>query len=515
MSYTVEQKINGRIYLYKVDSYWDKKKKQPRQKRTYIGPKHPKKTAYIKQIGSTITQKGYGNIFLLNYLVKKIGLDSILEECFAEDATQLISIAMYEIIKGTPLYLFPYWVEEHYLPKTKNMDSSALSKFCDRIGRSQDKRMSFQQKWINHLQPVEALFYDITSISSYSTKIECVEWGYNRDGENLARLNLGVVFCNKTSLPVFYNIFPGSIVDVTTLKNCVIYLKSYGLREFLFVLDRGFFSSANILELTKTDAVTFIQPLPFSLKKVAQLIKTNKKQLHQLENIFGFKNELLSHTISKIAFEDQYYDAHIFFNEKAQLDQKQTLLKSLIDIEKRMIKNKTFTSLKQSIEFKENNIPKKYKTCFKWNKTTGLIERNFRIIKQKLSKMGYFILCTNDEKINKKNILKNYRDKDQVEKVFDLLKNEINGNRLRVHSQYNTEGRLFIKFLALIIQSELVKVMKNKQLFKKYTIRELLAELKKIKRTQLNDSIIISEISKKQRQIFKHFDIDTDLIHSY
>ena len=36
----------------------------------------------------------------------------------------------------------------------------------------------------------------------------------------------------------------------------------------------------------------------------------------------------------------------------------------------------------------------------------------------------------------------------------------------------------------------------------------MLVELKKIKRTELNDMIIISEISKKQRQIFKHFDMD-------
>ena len=39
MSYIVEQKIKGNIYLYNVESYWDKGKKQSRQKRTYIGPK--------------------------------------------------------------------------------------------------------------------------------------------------------------------------------------------------------------------------------------------------------------------------------------------------------------------------------------------------------------------------------------------------------------------------------------------------------------------------------------------
>lgn len=37
MSYTVVQKIRGKHYLYEVDGYWDKEKKQARQKRRYIG----------------------------------------------------------------------------------------------------------------------------------------------------------------------------------------------------------------------------------------------------------------------------------------------------------------------------------------------------------------------------------------------------------------------------------------------------------------------------------------------
>jgi hypothetical protein len=38
MSYIVEQKIKGKN-LYKGESYWDKQKKQSRQKRTCIGAK--------------------------------------------------------------------------------------------------------------------------------------------------------------------------------------------------------------------------------------------------------------------------------------------------------------------------------------------------------------------------------------------------------------------------------------------------------------------------------------------
>ncbi len=213
------------------------------------------------------------------------------------------------------------------------------------------------------------LFYDITSIPSYSNNIDFIEWGYNRDKENLAQLNMGVVFCNKNSLPIYYTIFPGSIVDVTTLKNCVAYLKGYGLKEFTVVLDRGFFSTANIWEMDKQDDhISFIQPLSFSLKKAKELIQCHKKELKNINSNFTFNTDLLSHVKSEIKFNDRPYHAHIFFNEKAELDQRQSLMKRIIEIEHKTIKDKTFENLKDALLFKENNIAKPYQEYYKWNK---------------------------------------------------------------------------------------------------------------------------------------------------
>ena len=37
IAYVVRPKVNGHIYLYNAESFWDKAKKRPRQRRTYIG----------------------------------------------------------------------------------------------------------------------------------------------------------------------------------------------------------------------------------------------------------------------------------------------------------------------------------------------------------------------------------------------------------------------------------------------------------------------------------------------
>ncbi len=514
MSYIIEQTIKGRQYLYKVEAYWDKEKKQSRQKRTYIGPKNSNYKKSIKSIFSTIVYKNYGNIFLLNWIAEKIGLKNIIEKCFPAHHKELLALAFYEISEGSPLYLFPYWLEENHLPRVRKMESSSISKFCEEIGRSQQQKLNFQEEWLSHLQPVDALFYDITSISSYSSNIEFVEWGYNRDHENLAQLNMGVVFCHKRSLPIFYTLYPGSIVDVKTLTNCVKHLKSMGLKDFLFILDRGFFSTDNITRISQEPLkIRFIQPLPFSLKKVKQLIKTHKKELNDIGNNFIFNNELLSHVRSEIQLNDQVYPAHIFLNEKAELDQRQLFMKKLIGIEEKVIKVKKFNSQKEALVFKENNIVKACQEFFKYTRSSGMLERNTQRIKEKIARLGFFILATNKNDLGKEEILTKYRDKDQVEKIFDLLKNEMDGTRLRAHSQYNTDARLFMKFLSLIIQSEIIRIMRNADLFKIYSVRELLSELKKVKYSRIKDEVIISEISKKNRKIFEAFKIDLNEIH--
>jgi len=80
---------------------------------------------------------------------------------------------------------------------------------------------NFLHQWIVLNNSVKAVYYDITSISSYSEKIGFIEWGYNRDSEDLAQINLGIV-CNKVnSLPLYYSLYQGSIVDVSTLKNTI------------------------------------------------------------------------------------------------------------------------------------------------------------------------------------------------------------------------------------------------------------------------------------------------------
>ena len=131
------------------------------------------------------------------------------------------------------------------------------------------------------------------------------------------------------------------------------------------------------------------------------------------------------------------------------------------------------------------------------------MKRDEEKIEEAIRKMGYIIILSR-RNIKREEIIWLYRNKDGVEKCFDIIKNELSTNRLRVHSKENMDGRLFISFITLILYSWITKVMREKKLNKKYTIEEVMYEMKKLKIIELeNKKKIITEISKNQRYLFK------------
>jgi transposase len=509
MSYIVEQKIKGRVYLYEVTCYWDNEKKQPRQKRKYIGPKHKrlnKSSSISKSDLKSLISFNYGNILLLNKIASNTGLEAILKKIFPTKWEDILALAYYDIMEGQSSYKFSYWLLENYLPDVKKMSSSDISVLYEFLGGMQNQRMEFMKLWSEHIKPINGIYYDITSISSYSNNIDYIEWGYNRDKENLPQLNLGLVCSKDSNLPFYYSLFTGSIVDVSTIKNQIKYLNILNIKTPFLVMDRGFCSIGNITEMD-LNKFLFIQPLSFNLKKVKDLIFQNKDKIHKPEFAFKYNQDILYYIKSSLEINGKIFCAHIYLNEKSEIAQKHLFLSKLIEVEQKY-KDKHFNSKKEFEDYYNNYIPNKLKPYYQWNEEKKKIERNIKTFENYISNIGYIIFLSNKKNIDKSYILDCYRQKDSIEKMFDVLKNEFDGNRLRVHSNINMEGKLFVKFISLIVYMKISQIMNKNKLFEKYSLKEMLLELKKIKQTIIsNHQPIISEVSKKQKEILEIFDI--------
>ena len=511
MSFIVEQKIKGNIYLYNVESYWDKEKKQPRQKRTYIGPKKGGKKRNRSKT-CNIINKNFGNIFLLNDVAEKLGLAALLQEIFGDLFIDVLNLAYFFICDERASYLYPYWLNEQHAPSARRLGSEDISALYQEVGENQQAVSDFFEKWVRLCSPNSGIYFDITSISSYSTNIDFVEWGYNRDHEDLPQVNMGIVCTKKSELPLYYQVYPGSISDVSTLNNCLKRLQWLGIKDVTLVLDRGFCSKTNIVKLNAMkDKISFIQPMTYSLKLVKQLIKKHCKRVRKMHNAFKFNEEILYHLDTSVELDGHPFKAHIYYNEKAGVDQCHGFLARVLDIEKK-IGSRKFGSMKEYLSFRRERIPSKDIMFFKLDKKRMTIVRNIRTISEHLERAGYLLFLSNSEGLSRDHMLDYYRSRDVVEKMFDVEKNQLDGKRLRAHTPYSADGRIFIKFVALILHSYISKAMKTSKLFEQYSVREMLAELGKIRRSMIDKEIVISEISKSQRNILKAFGITPEMV---
>ncbi len=511
MSFITERKSGDTVYLYEVTSYWDSEKKQPRQHRKYLGRKDPRTGQPIKprhQVRTPRLARDYGQIYLLRQVALRIGLTQILQEVFPDHCQSLLALAYFEICEAAPLYLFPYWVESAYLSDVEALSSKTLSILTQRIGQMERERRQFTQKWVaRYGHSSQAVVFDITSLSSYSELLDFVEWGYNRDGENLPQINLGMIYAEDHRLPLHYQIYPGSIRDVSTLKNMVQHLKLFDLKQMILVLDRGFYSGQNVSDMKEAELV-FVIPMPRTLKRYGELHSRNKRKLSSPLNAFAFKDEVYFHTRESIEIKTVPLQAHLYFNEQSRSGQTTRFLKRMLDIET-AANNKAFQDKEELQTFIAKQIKGVDKLfTIRRSELQFKLKRKSRSLSQAMALMGTTIMLTNQTQLKRDVLLSWYRQKDYLEKIFDTLKNEFDGKRLRARSMDAVEGRMFVKFLSLILHSSLCNTMRENGLFKKYTIREVIYELKKLKVVEMDDGkLFLTEISKKQRHLFKQFEV--------
>ena len=111
--------------------------------------------------------------------------------------------------------------------------------------------------------------YDITSQSTYSDLMGMAEWGKNRDGEDLRQMNIGLV-TNDRGDPIAFDLFPGSIADMTTLKRFVRDMR-IRVPGCTLIMDRGFENAGNVAEMMSSD-IDFVMPCTISSKAVKRLL---------------------------------------------------------------------------------------------------------------------------------------------------------------------------------------------------------------------------------------------------
>jgi hypothetical protein len=487
----VKQFVKGHAYLYESKSYRNEEGK-PRNQKTIIGKIDPNtgtpiyKKEYIERMefeGTPVelqsetnypvsairksNVKSYGGFYLYSQIASKSGLLNILRNVFPECWQQILNIACYLVSSGEPVMYCGDWVEQTESFTCNRMSPSAISSLFKtiRVG----ERNEFFRKWAKHRCEQEYLALDITSVSSYSELISSVEWGYNRDKEKLAQINLCLLMGEKSGLPVFQTVYNGSLKDVSTLKTTLKLASSLSMNKIALVMDKGFCSIKNINEmLYNQQGLRFLISMPFSISFAKERVAQEKSRIDLIENTILLGSDSLRGVTRECAWDGKKnIFAHIFYNARHAFDVKEELYTNIASILEIMNRNPSY-------KIDDSKFKKYCRVQSPTQNGEGLkIHICYDEVEKSLQNTGWLVILSNHI-TNASEAISIYRAKDVVEKGFLNMKGSLELGRLRVHSDESMQNKVFVCFIALVLKCFIHRVMLNKGLYYKMTMKKLI-----------------------------------------
>lgn len=524
---TQTDKRSGITYAYETTYYWDKEKQQSRSKRVCVGKVNPVSGEIVPtrgraKKGESKTPKAlpartgpvsftetkhlyYGATYLLEQFSDQIGLTADLKQCFPDMYKKLLSVAFYLVLEdNNPLYRFEKWNLTHKHPYGQDIASPRSSEMFASI--TDDQVAKFFGLQAKRRVEDEYWAYDSSSFSSYSETLRQVQWGKNKENDRLPQINLLLVFGEKSGLPFYYRKLAGNIPDSKTVKHLLEDLDILGFGKTKFVMDRGFYSEDNINGLYR-EHVKFLVGVKLSLK----FIKKNLDKVYDDIRMFNNFDEGLNTYGLTVSAEWNYTQdrpykgdtieekrriyIHYFYSIERGADEEQAFDKRIMEYCNELLEGKPVEAHKKAYDsfFEVKDTPVRGRQVYYKEDE----------IKTACKYIGYFAIITN-EKMDSFTALHLYRMKDVVEKAFGNLKERLNMRRLLAKSEKNLDGKIFNEFIALILISHLDRKMKETDLYKTYTMQQLLDKLDVLECYEDEKRALrIGELLDKQADIYK------------
>ena len=343
----------------------------------------------------------------------------------------------------------------------KNMDLSSqrISEMLYHLGDESVQRLFF----IDYLKLVggsnKSVIIDATSLPN-QIHIDFNAWGHS-DGKIDKQFRLICVIDQINKTPLFYRLLPGNITDVTTLQTTIIELKAMGVHNSFVLMDAGYFSESNILDLFDRK-IDFITRMPGGRKIYNDIVLNNSNGLENLENanIIGSRSYFVKSIKIDLYGEKAY--AFLILDPERKAKETKELLQSYC-------KNKS--------------------------------KRNAKKDKFEFANCGIMVLVSSNE-IPADEVLSAYYLRLSVERVFCCSKSDLGLLPIRNHNEKTVRGYLFLQFLLLVLYLQI-----KDKIVGDCTVEQVLLTLRKLKCKIFDHQIIPAELTKQQRIIFEQAEV--------
>lgn len=530
-----ETVIKGVTYInYEYDRVYKPEKKYNIPKRTTIGKRcendpsmmYPNMN-YLKffpdaKLPDEIRKKdrssclNVGAFIVIRKIIKEYKLDEMLERIIGKDSGLFLDIAAYSIITECNAgQYYPDYAYRHPL-FTENMKVYSDTKVSDFLNDiTIDQSIDFLNEWNEGRDHREQIYisYDSTNKSCQAGDIEIAEFGHSKEGEDKPLFNYSIAYDTNNREPLFYEEYPGSIVDISQLQYMLEKAAGYGYKKVGFILDRGYFCKENINFMDKS-GYDFVIMVKGMKKLVDELVLENKGKFedNRTNSIREYRTNGM--TVKRKLFptdeRDRYF--HIYYSSNKYVSERETV-ESKIDRMARYLKKQEGKEIEIGESFN------KYFDLIYYHQ--GQEDQKFMfgrelddVINREISLCGYFVIITS-RKMTAREALTLYKSRDGSEKLFRGDKSYLGNKSLRVHSDESIDAKIFLEFVALIIRNKIYTSLKDEVLKSDIksnymTVPAAIKELEKIEMIRLPDNIYRLDyaVSATQKTILKAFGIN-------
>lgn len=193
-------------------------------------------------------------------IVLGYGLVEMLTKHFGDHAFLLLDLCLFQIIMHDNACMhYEDYAETHVLfsPHMYIYSGASLSRVLS--GITSEQIAGFLASW-NAKQDRHKMIhisYDSTNKNSNSLNTTIAAYGKAKIDTGAPIINFALAFNQSNQVPLYYEVYNGSINDVSQFSVFIFKLLALGYKKINFILDRGYFSSTNI-KLIDDNGYTFI-----------------------------------------------------------------------------------------------------------------------------------------------------------------------------------------------------------------------------------------------------------------
>lgn len=444
----------------------------------------------------------FGDLFVLEELWKRLGLDSIITKrargrkfSFEMERALFAIVTNRALAPCSKLYCYEQWLQEDVRIKgTNGLGLQHLYRAMDFLEANKgaiETELYFQLADLFNLD-VDLIFYDTTSLHfeveeedqgvgdqdeirgskrAGGKKYKAPrKRGYSKNGRgDVPQIVVGLAV-TRDGLPVKHWVFPGNTVDVTTVKQVKEDLRGWKLSRCVFVGDAGMVSSDNQRTLSLSGG-KYILCMPWTPGgEVAEEVAKRPGRYKTVADNIRVKEVLVGDGERR----RRYVVCHNPIEEKRQRQHRARLLEHL---EAELIALKDLDSSTYTKRVFELVASRRYGRYLRRTKT-GKLRLDRAGIRRAERHDGKFIVHSNDDTLTAEDLALGYKQLMRVEQAWRQLKSGLRMRPVYHWRPHRIHAHVFLTIVGLLLERIAEKACDD-------TWRNIRDDLKQIKLVQI------------------------------